>query len=221
MNLLRLVHPVIGHSAPEWVGSSVLSFIHPDDAASLSAAFAQLLTTQKQTVVCECRASDTDSHWRWLEIQMTDLLDDPDVSAILFNYRDITERKGFKEMSQRLAAYLACSDYAMFTQDPSGTILDWSDGAERAFGYSASQIVGQNVSLLIPPDLLDREAVARAAVIQGEPVPQYGATRIRRDGKRISVLVSLSAACSGDQRTIAQICRLDPTTDSSPTPISR
>jgi hypothetical protein len=41
MNLLRLVHPVIGHSAPEWVGSSVLSFIHPDDAASLSAAFAQ------------------------------------------------------------------------------------------------------------------------------------------------------------------------------------
>jgi PAS domain S-box-containing protein len=205
MTLLRLVHPLMSYHSSEILGASFLSYVHPDDAASVSTAFAQLLAGEKQTTVCECRALENDGTWRWIEMQMTDLLDDPDIAAILFNYRNITCRKQYQETAQRLAAYLACPEYAMFTEDLDGVILDWNAGAERAFGYSAGEIVGQNVAVLIPANLLDREIATRALVVQGQEVPEYRATRLRRDGMAIPMRVKLSAIGLHPVRGIAQI----------------
>ncbi len=208
MILLRVVHPILNHTESELIGLSPLSFIHPDDAASLQQAFSHLLAGQEKTATCECRAADTDGSWRWLELHMTDLLDDPDVAAILFNYRDVTERKLYREMAQRLAGYLACPEYAMFTQDLGGVILDWNSGAELAFGYSAEEIVGRNISVLIPPNQLDRETAIRARIARGLQVPEYIATRLRRDGKAVSVLVKPSAVPDRKPPAMVQISRL-------------
>ena len=208
MILLRVVHPILNHTESELIGLSPLSFVHPDDAASLQRAFSQLLAGQEKTAVCEFRAADSDGSWRWLELHMTDLLDDPDVAAILFNYRDVTSRKQYQEMAQRLAAYLGCSEYAMFSQDSGGTILDWNSGAELAFGYSAVEIIGQNISLLIPPNQLDRETAIRARIARGLQVPEYTATRIHRDGRAVSVLVKPSAIPDRTPPAMIQISRL-------------
>jgi PAS domain S-box-containing protein len=208
MNILRVVHTAIGYPAAELLGSSLLSFIHPDDMAMVSASFAQLLATQKDIGVCQCRALGLDRSWRWIEIQMTDLLDDPDVGAVLFNYQDITERKQLLETAQRLAAYLNCPGYAMFTQDPGGIVLDWNAGAELAFSYSAAEMVGQNMSRLIPADLRDREAGIRAQVLQGAQVGEYRTERVCRDGTRVPTLVSLSVTSTGPP-AIVQISHAD------------
>jgi PAS domain S-box-containing protein len=97
MNILRVVHTAIGHSPDELIGLPVLSFVHPADQDLVTVAFSLLLTGRSQTAMCECRAADNQGSWRWIEVQMTDLLDDPDIAAILFNYRDITRWKQLEE----------------------------------------------------------------------------------------------------------------------------
>jgi PAS domain S-box-containing protein len=208
MTVLRLIHPLMGYPESELIGLPILSLVHPKDVASVSEAFSSILTQQTQTTVCEYRTVTKDGACRWLELQMTDLLDDPDVEAVLFNYRDITQRKQHEEMAQCMAAYLACPEYAMFTQDLDGVVLDWNPGAERAFGYSAGQIIGQNFSLLIPPDLLDQEVGKRAEIAQGKDITEYATTRVHRDGQSIPVLVKLSAVPGTCTRAIAQISRI-------------
>lgn len=217
MDCLRMVHAAIGHQAPEVLGLSALSFIHPGDAAAVRTAFDQLLTSQKQTAVCECRAKDVGGGWHWLELEMTDLLDDPDIGAILFNYRDITRRKKAEETARCLAAFLACPDYAMITLDRDGAILDWNTGAELALGYSADEMVGRNLSALIHPDSREREAAMLAKAAQGEKIPQYASTRIHRDGRPVEMRVSLSPISAGQEDALVEISHLAaPKHDSRP-----
>jgi PAS domain S-box-containing protein len=208
MNVLRLIHPLTGYTESELVGRPFLSFIHPEDIASVNEGFSQLLNRQRQIFVCECRAMGRDGAWHWLELKMSDLLDDPDVGAILFNYRDVGQRKQFEEMAQCMNAYLACPEYAMFTQDRDGVILDWNAGAELAFGYNAEEIVGQNVAVLIPPALLYQEIAAQAKVAQGQDAPEYTTLRVRSDGKLVAVRIKLCAVPGRQARTIAQISHL-------------
>ena len=175
----------MGYAEADVIGVPLLSFVHPEDAAVVSEAFARLLSGQAETAMCEYRTVVRDGTWRWLELQITNLLDDPDFGAILCNYRNITQRRRHEEMAQCLAAYLACPEYAMSTEGLDGVILDWNPGAERAFGYCAEEIVGQNISLLIPSHLRDQEAATRAKIAEGQDVPQYTTTHF-------------SSACGGD-----------------------
>jgi len=208
MSLLRVVHPVIRNPSPELVGYPVLPLIHPDDASGVRAAFEMVLSGEKQTVLCECRAADSAGSYRWLELQMTDMLEDPDIAAILFNYRDITLRKELAERAHCLDAYLACPEFAMFSEDRDGVILDWNAGAELAFGFSGEEMVGQNISRLIPEHLRGKETDARAKVLRGEQVPGYASSRLRREGGPAAVWVNLTAIPGGHRRAIAQISRM-------------
>jgi len=96
MNLLKIVHSVLGNSDEALSGQPVLSFVHPDDADLMRETFLQLLNCQSKTATCKCRFQDKDGTWRWLEVEMTDLLDDPDVQAIVFNSRAVC-RMGCQE----------------------------------------------------------------------------------------------------------------------------
>lgn len=91
--ILRLIHSSVGYQEMELSGQPVLSFIHTDDASHFRNSFSQLLNAQASSVSCEFRLKKRDGSWAWLETEMTDMLDDPDVQAILLNARDITEQK--------------------------------------------------------------------------------------------------------------------------------
>jgi PAS domain S-box-containing protein len=102
MDILRVVHATVGYSEQETVGQSVLSFVHPDDQGLVEDAFSRLLGGVAQVTVTECRVLDPRGEWRWFEVYMTDLLEDADIGAILFNYRSIEERKKLEEVAHLL-----------------------------------------------------------------------------------------------------------------------
>ncbi|MGD0435793.1 MAG: PAS domain-containing protein [Bryobacteraceae bacterium] len=89
MMVLRLVHAAFGHSDADVAGQSVLLFIHPDDRDRFQQVFSRLLDGQSRTATCQSRVRNPREIWAPAEIEMTDLLDDPQVQAIVFNYRAI------------------------------------------------------------------------------------------------------------------------------------
>lgn len=107
LTLLKVVHSVLGNTDRELAGQPLLSLIHPEDGTQVHEAFRRLLLGHDKSVKCECRAPGRDGEWHWVEIEMTDLLDDPDVQAIVFNSRNINKRKEYQAAAEELEALRA------------------------------------------------------------------------------------------------------------------
>jgi|HubBroStandDraft_6_1064221.scaffolds.fasta_scaffold66936_3 PAS domain S-box-containing protein len=101
LTILRIVHSMLGNTNDGLVGQSMLTKTHPDDQGRVMEAFSRLLSDPSQSVTVEYRVSDAQGRWCWLEVELTDMLDDPDVQAIVLNSRDISERKRCEELIQQ------------------------------------------------------------------------------------------------------------------------
>ena len=113
--------------------------------------------------------------------------------CVLSVLRDITERKRVEVAAARLAAIVESSDDAIVGKDLSGIITSWNAGAEKNFGYSAQEIVGQPITRLIPPDRLHEEVEILDRIRRGESVRNFDTVRLRKDGSVIPVSVTVSA----------------------------
>ncbi|MGA9528638.1 MAG: PAS domain S-box protein [Terriglobales bacterium] len=106
--------------------------------------------------------------------------------------RDVTERVRADALREHLAAVVNSSDDAIISKDLEGKITAWNHGAERIFGYTAAQAIGQPMQMLFPPDRIDEEAGILASIRCGESVEHFETRRIRKDGKSIDVSVTIS-----------------------------
>jgi two-component system sensor kinase FixL len=91
-----------------------------------------------------------------------------------------------------LAAIVESSDDAILSKDLDGTILTWNQGAERIYGYTAGEVVGRSVALLIPPDHPDELGAINGQIARGERVDHYETVRVTKDGRRIDVSLTVS-----------------------------
>ena len=91
-----------------------------------------------------------------------------------------------------LAAIVDSSDDAIIGKRLDGTIKSWNNGAERLFGYPASEMIGQNITRIVPPELHAQEAEILRRVARGERVEHYETVRLARSGRRIAVSLMIS-----------------------------
>ena len=106
--------------------------------------------------------------------------------------RDVSERKQEETKLNQLGSIINSSADAIISKKPDGTILTWNPAAESILGYSAEEVVGKNVSILYPPDLMDEEEIMISLITKGETVSQYETKRLRKDKKIIHVSITLS-----------------------------
>ncbi len=106
--------------------------------------------------------------------------------------RDITERKRAEEARSQLAAIVESSDDAIIGKSLDGTITTWNAGAERLYGYSAAEAKGRAVSLIVPPEHTDEVPSILRRIKRGESVDHYETVRVKRDGQRIDVSLTVS-----------------------------
>jgi PAS domain S-box-containing protein len=91
-----------------------------------------------------------------------------------------------------VAAIVDSSDDAIVTKDLDGTIMTWNAGAERVFGYTADEIVGKPVLTLLPPERYAEEDYILSALRRGERIDHFETVRVRKDGERIDISLSVS-----------------------------
>ncbi len=116
--------------------------------------------------------------------------------------RDITERRRAESAMARLAAIVEFSADAIVGKDLQSCVTSWNAGAERMFGYTASEMVGQPLTRLIPADCRDDEDQILAGVGRGENAAQFETRRLRKDGTLIDVSVTVSPIKNAEGQVI-------------------
>ncbi len=106
--------------------------------------------------------------------------------------RDISERKRAEDAAALLTALVVSSSDAIVSKDLRGNVTSWNAGAEKMFGYLATEIIGQPVTLLIPPDMRAEEERILARIRRGESVEHFETVRLRKDGSSLQVSVTVS-----------------------------
>jgi diguanylate cyclase (GGDEF)-like protein/PAS domain S-box-containing protein len=106
--------------------------------------------------------------------------------------RNITKRKLAEQAALQLAAIVTSSDDAIIGKTLECTIASWNAGAERLFGYRANEMLGQSFSILAPPELPDETPDFVERLRRGERIVPHETVRVRKDGRRIDVSLSIS-----------------------------
>ena len=98
-------------------------------------------------------------------------------------------------MDDRYAHYrliVDASDDAIITKNLEGVISSWNTGAQRMFGYTAAEAIGQPITIIIPPELHEEEMEILRRLRTGERIEHYETWRVSKDGRRIDVSVTIS-----------------------------
>lgn len=111
---------------------------------------------------------------------------------MLLAIEDITDRKQAEKALVQLAAIVESSDDAMIGKMLDGTVTSWNKGAERLFGYTAEEAIGQNITLIVPPERLPEQATILERLKQGVRVDHFDTVRRHKDGSVIDVSLTIS-----------------------------
>ena len=124
------------------------------------------------------------------------------IRSVLESNRDITAANQAQEAQNRLAAIVESSDDAIVSKTLDGTITSWNKAAERVFGFTANEAIGQHITLIIPPDRKDEETDILARIGRGEPIEHFQTVRQRKDGTLLDVSVTISPVRDSAGRVI-------------------
>jgi PAS domain S-box-containing protein len=114
------------------------------------------------------------------------------IAGVILVFRDISERRRAEHINEQLVAIIESSDDIIVSKDLEGVIKSWNKGAERALGYTAEEVIGKHVSMLMPPEARDDTELILGRIRRGERVDHYLTKRRRKDGAVIDVSLTVS-----------------------------
>ncbi|HEV8390891.1 MAG TPA: PAS domain S-box protein [Dongiaceae bacterium] len=115
---------------------------------------------------------------------------------------DVTERRQVEQDARHLAAIIENSDDAIISKNLDGIIMSWNSGAERLFGYTAEEIIGRPVTILMPPERVDEEPGILARIRRGERIEHYDTVRRHKDGSPIDISLTVSPIKDAEGRIV-------------------
>jgi PAS domain S-box-containing protein len=114
------------------------------------------------------------------------------LAGVVLIFRDITERRRTELSQSYLAAIVESSFDAIIGKNLDGIITSWNQAAERIFGYSTQEAIGQTITLIIPPERHDEEVEILARLRRGERTEHFETVRVRKDGTPINISLTVS-----------------------------
>ncbi|WP_367867279.1 PAS domain S-box protein [Pedobacter sp. WC2423] len=197
---------VFGYPAAEQITFDEFSeMIYPEDRSNvLQAMHESIESGNSETHHLTYRIYRLDNNeMRWIKVQWRrSFKTDRYASLLIGTTLDITDVKYAEEKSAKLAAIVNSSNDAVISKTLNGIITSWNDSAERTFGYSAAEIIGQPILKLIPPDRQEEEVQILSRLSKGERVNHFETRRITKSGKTIDVSLTISPVKDTDGKII-------------------
>jgi PAS domain S-box-containing protein len=128
----------------------------------------------------------------WFEVRAY-----PSDEGLAVYLHDVSSRKAAEFANSRISAIVDSSDDAIISKSLDGIITTWNAGAERIFGYSAEEMIGQPILRLIPPELRAEETKILSLIRRNQRVEHFDTERIRKDGTRVDVSITVSPIKDG------------------------
>jgi PAS domain S-box-containing protein len=196
----RFLCSMLGFNEEEMRSRHCVDFSHPEDAEKDWALFKQLRTGLIDQYQIEKRFVRRDGSLVWGRLSVS-LLNrtSPLVVAMV---EDITERRASEEARSRHTAIVESSEDAIISKNLDAIIESWNASAQRIFGYNESEALGQPITILIPPELLDEESKILARLRVGERIEHYETIRLTKTGKTVNVSLSIAAIKDSSGRTV-------------------
>jgi PAS domain S-box-containing protein len=131
------------------------------------------------------------------------------ISGAVMVFHDVTDRRQRDEVLWRLAAVIESSDDAILSMSLDAVITTWNAGAERMYGYTAEEVIGKSVTILIPPDRTDEEPEILERLKKGERIDHYETVRRTKGGTdlHVSLTVSPIKDSAGNMIGVSKISR--------------
>ncbi|HTL66041.1 MAG TPA: PAS domain S-box protein [Lacunisphaera sp.] len=167
------------------------ALVHPGDRERVTAALRRAMETGQPCEI-EYRALRADQKPIWLLTNAAVLRRDGRAVRLAGASLDVTLRQGDNEAAQRLAAIVESSNDAIISKTPEGIVTSWNAAAARLFGYSADEMIGRSIIVVIPADRHGEEADILSRIRRGEQIENYETVRRRKDGRLIDVALTIS-----------------------------
>src|SRR5581483_11597876 len=116
--------------------------------------------------------------------------------------RDVSGRLQSERAARRLAAIVASSDDAIISKDLNGIVMSWNDAAERMFGYTADEMIGESIRKLIPADRQSEEDEVLSRLRRGEKVDHFDTIRQHKSGTLVPISLTVSPVLDADGRVV-------------------
>jgi PAS domain S-box-containing protein len=194
-------------------GRRFAEHVAAEDRRGFQQALTRLLR-DAEPQVHELRLASRGGQPRWVAIELMLVLDPmtqaPQCRAALL---DIGESVALREGLARLASIVATADAAIIGRDPVGVVTSWNAAAERLLCCPAGQAVGGTLERFVPPELAEQEAELLRRLRAGAGVAHLDTERLRADGSRVPVAMSLSPVVDDEGRVVGSSLFMRDVTD--------
>jgi len=193
---------LLGHPAAALKGRSIFESVHPRDTGRAHAFFEDVLAKPGVPVIGDFRFRRPGGGYRSLGMVALNRLDAPGLESVILTYHDITDREQAAETRARLAAIVESSDDAIIAETLDGIVTSWNQAAERLYGWTREEAIGHPISMTVPADRMEELTGYMARVRRGDRVDHLETVRLRKDGSRLDVSITLSPIFDEHQRII-------------------
>jgi len=197
---------VTGYAPEELVRTNSFALVHPDDRGNLREQLTNLLGHAGEVLCLEYRVRCKDGTWRWIEGTATNLLDNPQVGAIMCTSRDITKHK---YAERKFRSLVESNIVGVMVTDQEGRMYEVNDQLVQLLGYSREELLSGNIGvkgLLVPEYQSARARAWKTLISHGASLPEEK-EYVRKDGSIFPALVA--AATINQERTRALVMLLD------------
>lgn len=181
-----------GRPLAQEIGNGWLSAVHPDDEDALTRGYAGAFN-RRDKFTLEYRLRRADGQFRWiLDIGSPRFSERGEFLGYIGSCVDIHERKEEELSKVLLGAIVESSDDAIISKSLEGRITSWNKGAERIYGYTADEMIGRPVDILIPAEKRSEEPRILESIRRGQRIEHFDTTRVTKAGKIIDVSLTVS-----------------------------
>ncbi|MGC2549420.1 MAG: PAS domain S-box protein [Candidatus Sulfotelmatobacter sp.] len=184
---------ITGYSKDELLKMTFQEITHPEDLGEDVSQGDQVKSGALETYSMEKRYIRKDGSIIWVNLTVSGARNEKgELKHFISVAEDISARREGEEARYRLAAIVESSEDAIVSKNLNGIIQSWNAGAQRIFGFTPEEAVGQPITMIIPPELQDEEKEIIRRLRNGERIEHYETVRMTKSGERLNISLTVS-----------------------------